>query len=145
MNPLLKYGLILLICATTTALVWAVGERPSQAIRIQTESKEEINKILASLEGVDKSTYRLTVVETQPNGKSKTRTHGAVPIDVVRKLGGGKLVAAGPGITRASDVIIIIKNVTNSAVAQDKVLRSLDTKLSRIDRVDASKLELGKN
>jgi hypothetical protein len=140
MKTLVKYSLYCLIgCigAGTMALVWA-QEKPSEAIRVKTESKEEINKILAAVKGADKSTYRLTVVEAQADGKAKTKTYGSAPLDTVRKIGGGQVpvVGAGRGVA-ADDIIIIVKVITKGSAIRDRLMRNLDTKLSHIDKVDA--------
>lgn len=89
----------------------------AQALIIQTNSKEEVDKIMESLKNADPSTYRLTV------------NYGTAPLSAIGKAGGAAV--GGAGGYAASDVIVIQKVITNGKDLQNAVISRLNTKLSQ--------------
>jgi len=111
------------------------SKKNGEALIVSTTSSSELEKIKENLEGVDPSTYRITVKKLDRYGKVKTTTLGTAPLDQVQKVRTNTDVKAmGPqyGGLAASDVVLVIKNITSSSVVQDQILQDLDFKLSNV-------------
>lgn len=124
------FFIMLAVSACIANYAHAQKAEDGKALIISTTSKSELEKIKASLKDADASTYRLTVT-TVEKGKSKVTTLGSAPIAEVNKIRGETKLAAGKGGFAASDIVLLVKNITSSGVLRDNVLKQLDTKLSK--------------
>lgn len=128
----LKSILSVLVCTVCLfSFAHAQKTESGKALIINTTSKAEIDKIKESLKDADPSTYRMTITTTDKAGKSKVTTLGSAPISEVNKIKGETRLGAVKGGYAASDIVILIKNITSSGVLRDNILKQLDTKLSQ--------------
>lgn len=134
------FAIIFANCLTVNAQ-GNLSKKNGEGLIISTTSSSELNKIKENLEGVDPSTYRITVKKRDRYGNVKTTVLGTAPISEVQKVRTNadvKTATIQPGGFVASDVIIIMKNITSSSVIQDKILQNLDFKLSHVAKVSSS-------
>ncbi|MFN7115636.1 MAG: hypothetical protein ACK4TA_02495 [Saprospiraceae bacterium] len=122
---------VLFLTVCMVAVTYAQKAESGKALIISTTSKDEVEKIKASLKDADPSTYRLTITTTDKLGKSKVTTLGSAPLEEVNKIKGESKIAGLKGGYAASDIVILIKNITSSGVLRDNVLKQLNTKLSQ--------------
>lgn len=117
-------------CLTNHTYAQKQKVESGKALIISTTSKGEIEKIKEQLKDADPSTYRLTIT-SNVRGKAKTTTLGSAPISEVNKIRGESKIGAAKGGYAASDIVILVKNITSSGILRDNVLKQLDTKLSQ--------------
>jgi len=122
-------ALFVTVLVATTA--HAQKAESGKALIISTSSRAEVDKIKESLKDADPSTYRLTITTTDKMGKAKVSTLGSAPISEVNRIKGETKIGAVKGGYAASDIVILIKNITSSGVIRDNVLKQLNTKLSQ--------------
>ncbi|MGP1311172.1 MAG: hypothetical protein ACTS27_13340, partial [Phycisphaerales bacterium] len=92
-------------------------------------------KIKEALKDADPSTYRLTITTTE-RGKTKTTTLGSAPIKEVSKISSQTRLDNIKGGYAASDIVILVKNITSSSVLRDNVLKQLNADLSKSATMD---------
>ncbi|WP_276088251.1 hypothetical protein [Pedobacter sp. JY14-1] len=105
------------------------AQETSKGLIVSTSSQAEVDKILATLKNEDPSTYRLTVSTKGKNGRVSNKVYGTAPLGSMTKIGGSTIGRGGS--VAASDIIILVKNITKGKDIQDAVISQLNTNLTK--------------
>ncbi len=117
--------LVLAMLSNATRLL---AQANGKCLIVNTTSRAEMDKIVASLKGVPSSAYHYTIT-THVNGRTSTRSYGTAPLSSVAKLQ-GRSNSGGAAADGFSDIIVIVKVGGKLGDLQSKIISQIDERLT---------------